>query len=160
MQPGTKILLAAWMTVGSVSPQAVAASDWRHVGTAEDGELQFVDIETMISIPPSVKFWVYGIASPSNKTVKSWKLRVTINCSSKMQSPGAMIFYNKDGTIENDGANLIKFREIIPDSMGQAQMRFACSLPAYRSQTYPRLSVSPEEYAASAQTYLESTPPK
>jgi hypothetical protein len=113
-------------------PLLASASNWVKVGKSTDGDIFFIDTQSMNRSGDSVTFWVkvnYPTRTESGNF--SSKTNKTINCRTREIIFRHFMFYddlNNNGKLTNSFAALASdvWQPIAPDTMNESAMKFVC----------------------------------
>lgn len=146
------------VSLGLMASQA-SASEWWYLGDVKETSFFFADLERMRRIGDVVDYWDYVIDNLPDKRTSSSKTHMFINCRLRTFSFTTLNSTSADGVVSSSVSSA-KPSEIIPDSVGEMEMGFACAPPAQRSKIATKLVISPEVFAANYRKLKErETPP-
>lgn len=123
-----------------------ASSQWWYVATGADGDIFFVDAESIAHQGSVVSFWDYDVYKKPDKQTVSQKDHFSLDCLRRSFTRVAVVMYAIDGTVTGTSGQTAS-QGIVPDTIGDALSKFACSPIAERPLRGKQLSASPEETA-------------
>jgi hypothetical protein len=134
------------------TPPASAAVDWWLVGLSEQSQhAVFIDSASITYDGNSRTFWVQTIYSPRGaadrkieRSFGRWEARCEQRSSRLLEG----VFHHTNGRIERVADEKPAFEVVVPGSIAQSQLAFACEDPAARTEEPfgPRPIADPDAY--------------
>ena len=123
------------------------ASAWWLVSNNNYDNYDFIDVEQLESTDKTVDFWSYAFLPKNDKSLKSMKRHKVIDCLNKTYFFKTIVLYSKDGSI-NAGPSEGIVQDIVPDTIGDAELKFVCAPASTRPNFGEQMEISPETYVS------------
>lgn len=134
-----QLLIGAW--VGVISCGTFAESQWKYVGTTDNGIMIAVDTNSISKVSEygyqqNKKFWtkhfIYQDLIQDGLAVGDYRMALTwVNCNDKTYGTKSVTVYKKqkNGMMDTESQSYpyVQMDEVIPGSMGEDILNIVCS---------------------------------
>ena len=139
---GSRHLAATVAALLTAAP--ASAAEWWYVNFSADQVFYYVDVESMQPVGRNVQAWEWALRDKAKDGIISAKIHILFDCVGKRSQIISSFAYGPDGSVVNSGGREL-FIDIVPETIGDGVMRFACAAPAQRGKLGTKLSTTPEQ---------------
>jgi hypothetical protein len=121
-----KYFVAAFTLVFNAN---VFAATWNYINAGNDEIAFFFDSDTVEKAPNNnILVWIKTVQKTKSDSDGSWSkaLKWKLNCKKRTQQTLLWSTYNSDGKFISSSTNQYTEEEVVPDSMGDIILKFAC----------------------------------
>lgn len=111
-----------------------AQEEWEHVGTSSNDTKYYIRDVSLKTNSDIIRLWVKAVQSdksikrdnnqkPGDYTLSKWE----IDCDEETTLTKIMVFYNREGELKNSSTGPFEESPVIPDTMGEKVLKYACN---------------------------------